>query len=246
METAVLERQGAEHNLYAPKDADLQTRVVLGLESMKESVSTQAKNALETVKSAAAAVDNKLGLSEKLHAVDEKVGFSSTIEAIDNTVADSASHVYYSLKQGNPIHAAKHVITAHTIGQAEKQKHENGPLPEMAHASKEVIKENEQRHDKEADMDEKSGEPKNGDIEAQSASTLKGDEPVLPEKRGTDSLEAKSSEPKHHKARLGYHKKRRVGNAMVIEQPIQLQQSLAAAAERQQAQGTSAEQSSSS
>jgi len=54
---------------------------------------------------------------------------------VSDKVSDMTSHVGAALKQGNPIHAAKHIGTAATIGEAERVKHEHGPLPEGAHVA---------------------------------------------------------------------------------------------------------------
>jgi len=46
-----------------------------------------------------------------------------------------SSHVGAALKHGHVAHAAKHASTAAVIGEAERQKHESGPLPVGAHAA---------------------------------------------------------------------------------------------------------------
>jgi len=192
------------------------------LENMKDAVAVQAKYAMDSAREVADTVDKKLGVSQTLHTVDEKIGITSAIEAIDNTVADSASHVYYSLKQGNPIHAMKHVVTAHTIGQAEKAKHEHGPLPELAHASQEVIAEShhkdatesedtlDSQFSKESGVDASGGEPKNAARGVANSSL----EPTLSPSSG---IKEAQKERHGHKAKFGYHKKRRVGDKTVSE-----------------------------
>ena len=54
---------------------------------------------------------------------------------ISDKVSDATSHMAAALKQGNPLHAAKHASTAAAIGDAERAKHEAGPLDPNAHAA---------------------------------------------------------------------------------------------------------------
>ena len=76
----------------------------------------------------AAAVSTGAAISSAAHNVDAKYHVS-------DKVSDAASHVSAAIKHGNPVHAAKHASTAATIGDAERAKHEAGPLPAEAHAA---------------------------------------------------------------------------------------------------------------
>jgi len=67
-------------------------------------------------------------MSDKAHEVDTRLHLTDKMR-------DAASFAGAALKQGNPIHAMKHVTTASAIGSAERAKHENGPLPEGAHSA---------------------------------------------------------------------------------------------------------------
>ena len=67
-------------------------------------------------------------ISSAAHNVDAKYHVS-------DKVSDATSHMAAAIKQGNPLHAAKHATTAAAIGDAERAKHEHGPLPADAHAA---------------------------------------------------------------------------------------------------------------
>ena len=66
---------------------------------------------------------------------------SSTAQSIDakyhvsDKVSDATAHVTAALKHGHPAHAAKHATTAAAIGDAERAKHQAGPLADDAHAA---------------------------------------------------------------------------------------------------------------
>jgi len=57
---------------------------------------------------------------------------------VSDKASDMAAHVGAALKHGNPVHAAKHASTAATIGDAERAKHEAGPLADGAHVANTV------------------------------------------------------------------------------------------------------------
>jgi hypothetical protein len=76
----------------------------------------------------AAAVSAGHAISNKAHEVNAQYH-------IGDKVSDAAAHVTAALKHGNVTHAAKHATTAATIGEAERAKHEAGPLPPEAHSA---------------------------------------------------------------------------------------------------------------
>jgi hypothetical protein len=82
------------------------------------------QSAAVTVKEAA--VSAGAAISSAAHNVDNKYHVS-------DKVSDATSHMTAAIKHGNPVHAAKHASTAAAIGEAERAKHEHGPLPEDAH-----------------------------------------------------------------------------------------------------------------
>ena len=84
------------------------------------------QSAAVTVKDAA--ITAGAAISSAAHNVDTKYHVS-------DKVSDATSHMAAALKQGNPLHAAKHASTAATIGDAERAKHEAGPLPSDAHVA---------------------------------------------------------------------------------------------------------------
>jgi hypothetical protein len=82
------------------------------------------QSAAVTVKDAA--VSAGAAISSAAHNVDTKYHVS-------DKVSDATSHMAAAIKHGNPVHAAKYAPTAAAIGEAERAKHEHGPLPEDAH-----------------------------------------------------------------------------------------------------------------
>ena len=67
-------------------------------------------------------------ISQTAHNIDVKYHVS-------DKVSDATAHVTAALKHGHPAHAAKHASTAAAIGDAERAKHEAGPLADDAHAA---------------------------------------------------------------------------------------------------------------
>lgn len=72
--------------------------------------------------------------SNAIKAVDERLGVSAALSDFDSThhvsgkVTDAASHFTAAINRGNPLHAVSNVGTAAMIGDAERAKHEKGPL----------------------------------------------------------------------------------------------------------------------
>jgi hypothetical protein len=98
-----------------------------------EKVQAAAVTAGQAISSAAVTAGHHIAaagtaIQQKAHEVDDKYHIS-------NKASDMASHVGTALKHGHPGHAVKHATTAATIGEAERAKHEHGPLPEGAHAA---------------------------------------------------------------------------------------------------------------
>jgi hypothetical protein len=83
-------------------------------------------SAAVAVKDAAIVAGSKV--AEAAHNVDTRYHVS-------NKVSDATSHMSAALKHGNPVHAAKHASSAAAIGEAERHKHEQGPLPPEAHSA---------------------------------------------------------------------------------------------------------------
>jgi len=105
--------------------------------SFGDRASAAAKSAAASLSSVAHIVGIKTAAAA--HTVSDKV--NETAHEIDakyhlgDKARDAASHVGAALKSGNPIHAVKHAGTAATIGEAERLKHEQGPIPENAHSA---------------------------------------------------------------------------------------------------------------
>lgn len=104
------------------------------------SVGSQMKDAASKSGTAIASAATTAGhvISEKAqaagHAISEKAHEVDARYHLGDKMRDAASFAGAALKQGNPIHAVKHVSSAAAIGSAERAKHENGPLPEGAHS----------------------------------------------------------------------------------------------------------------
>jgi len=83
--------------------------------SLGTQISNSAASALESVKSSLEKFDNQHQISSQFH--------------------DVASSASASIKQGHPLSAITNAPTAARIGQAERAKHQAGPLPENAHVA---------------------------------------------------------------------------------------------------------------
>jgi len=94
--------------------------------SIGSRVTAAASNAASSISAAAQSAAHSI--SEKAHDIDTRYH-------LGEKARDAASFAGNALKQGNPLHAMKHAGTAATIGEAERAKHEAGPLPEGAHAA---------------------------------------------------------------------------------------------------------------
>lgn len=105
--------------------------------SVGEQIKVAASKTATSIGSAATTAGQVI--SEKAaaagHAISEKAHDVDTRFHIGDKMRDAASFAGAALKQGNPIHAAKHVGSAAAIGSAERAKHEAGPLPEGAHSA---------------------------------------------------------------------------------------------------------------
>lgn len=107
----------------------LQTKIVTGLESFSESASSTLSSAVGQTRQVLAKVDSSIHFSESVGLIDKQLGVSAAMKDLDKKAADTVSHVYTAVKRGNPIHAISHAGSAATIGQAEFNKHNRGPLP---------------------------------------------------------------------------------------------------------------------
>lgn len=105
--------------------------------SIGEQIKVAASKTATTISAAASSAGHTISekaqvagqmISEKAHDVDTKYH-------LGDKMRDAASFAGAALKQGNPIHAMKHAGDAAAIGQAERAKHEAGPLPEGAHSA---------------------------------------------------------------------------------------------------------------
>jgi len=81
-------------------------------------ITSIGENASQAVKS----LDNSLGVSKALNDFDATHHVSAKL-------GDAASHMSAAINRGNPVHAFSHATTAAKIGEAERIKHEKGPMP---------------------------------------------------------------------------------------------------------------------
>jgi len=107
------------------------------LTTSSSSSSTKTTELMNDAKAAAYAVGSAIesaavkaghAISSAAHNVDAKYH-------IHDKVSDASAHVSAALKQGHPVHAAKYANAAAVMGEAERAKHEQGPLPADAHAA---------------------------------------------------------------------------------------------------------------
>jgi len=92
--------------------------------TLGERAQQAALNAVSSI--AAAATSAAEAISLKAHEVDVRYHMSEK-------ASDAVAFAGTAIKHGNPVHAAKHVSSAGAIGEAERAKHANGPLPEGLH-----------------------------------------------------------------------------------------------------------------
>ena len=110
------------------------------LTTSSASSSTSSINTQEMLEKAKAAAISA-GAAISSAAQQAGAAISHTAQSIDakyhvsDKVSDATAHVTAALKHGHPAHAAKHAGTAAAIGDAERAKHEAGPLPDDAHAA---------------------------------------------------------------------------------------------------------------
>jgi len=131
-DSTLLKEQQLDSTHKEPRDAldqitgpSVGDQIKVAASKTATSLSAAATSAGHSISAAASSAGHTI--SEKTHDLDSRFHLSDKMN-------DAASFVGTALKQGNPIHAMKHVGHASAIGSAERAKHENGPLPEGAHS----------------------------------------------------------------------------------------------------------------
>jgi len=105
--------------------------------SIGDQIKVAASKTATTISSAAVSAGHTISEKAQVagHMISEKAHDVDTKYHLGDKMRDMASFTGAALKQGNPIHAMKHVGDASAIGSAERAKHEQGPLPEGAHSA---------------------------------------------------------------------------------------------------------------
>lgn len=105
--------------------------------SVGEQIKVVASKTATTISAAASSAGHTISEKAQVagHIISEKAHDVDTKYHLGDKMRDMASFAGAALKQGNPIHAMKHVGDASAIGSAERAKHEAGPLPEGAHSA---------------------------------------------------------------------------------------------------------------